>query len=150
MFRKLLGTEASWGMLVLRFALGVVFFAHGSQKVLGWFGGPGLDKAYGMFVGMGIPGIFAACDIIAEFLGGIALVFGFLTRIAAFGIGVVMVVAVAMVHISNGFFMNWFGAMPAGHEGFEYHILAFAMALALVIEGGGKFSLDRAITGGNA
>ena len=147
--KLLLGTEAGWGMLVLRLGLGIVFFVHGSQKALGWFGGPGLSAAYNMFVGMGIPGVFAALDIMAEFLGAIGLILGFLTRVAAFGIGVVMLVAVALVHLPFGFFMNWFGRMPAGQEGFEYHILAFAMALALVIGGGGRLSLDRAIAGGN-
>ena len=148
MFKLLLGTNAGWGMLVLRLGLGIVFFAHGSQKVMGWFGGPGLTAAYNMFVGMGIPGVFAALDIIAEFFGAIGLILGFLTRVAALGIAVVMVVAVAMVHWPIGFFMNWFGKMPAGAEGFEYHILAFSIALALVIEGGGRLSLDRAIAGG--
>ncbi len=147
MIKLLLGTEAGWGALVLRLGLGIVFFAHGSQKVLGWWGGPGLLGSYHMFVGMGIPGVFAALDIIAEFLGAIGLILGFLTRLAAFGIGVVMVVAVALVHHQYGFFMNWFGKLPAGHEGFEYHILAFSIALALVIEGGGRLSLDRAIAG---
>ncbi len=147
MVKLLLGTEAGWGALVLRLGLGVVFFAHGSQKVLGWWGGPALFGSYHMFVSMGSPGVFAALDIIAEFLGAIGLILGFLTRLAAFGIGVVMLVAVALVHLQNGFFMNWFGKLPAGHEGFEYHILAFSIALALVIEGGGRLSLDRAIAG---
>jgi putative oxidoreductase len=150
MFKLLLGTQASWAMLVLRLGLGIVFFAHGSQKVLGWFGGPGLPGSYNMFVGMGIPGVFAALDIIAEFAGAIGLILGFLTRVAAFGIGVVMVVAVALVHLPYGFFMNWFGKMPPGQEGFEYHILAFSIALALVIGGGGRLSLDRAIAGGKS
>lgn len=143
MLRKLFITEDSWAMLVLRLALGIVFLAHGSQKVLGLFGGPGLSGTFRVFAGMGIPPFFAALDIAAEFLGGLFLILGFLTRISAFGIAVVMVVAVYMVHWRNGFFMNWAGLMPAGKEGFEYHILAFGAAIALAIKGAGRFSLDR-------
>ena len=144
MLRELFITEDSWAMLALRLALGIVFLAHGSQKVLGLFGGPGLSSTFQMFAGMGIPPFFAALDIAAEFMGGLFLIIGFLTRISALGIAVVMVVAVYMVHWQNGFFMNWFGRMPAGKEGFEYHILAFGAAIALAIKGGGRLSLDRA------
>ena len=144
MIRKLFLTEDSWAMLVLRLALGIVFLAHGSQKVLGLFGGPGLARVFTMFSGMGIPPFFTALDVAAEFLGGLFLIVGFLTRISALGIAVVMVVAVYMVHWHNGFFMNWFGRMPAGKEGFEYHILAIGAAIALVCKGAGRFSLDRA------
>ncbi|MGA2192729.1 MAG: DoxX family protein [Nitrospirota bacterium] len=146
MLKKLFYTESGWVGLVLRLALGVVFFAHGSQKVLGWFGGGGLCTTYLNFTKMGIPGLFAGLDIAAEFLGAIGLILGLLTRVSAFGIGVVMAVAVVMVHWPHGFFMNWFGNMPAGAEGFEYHILAFGMALALVIGGGGRLSVDSAIS----
>jgi putative oxidoreductase len=141
--RKLFVTEDTWAMLVLRLALGTIFLAHGSQKVLGLFGGPGLSGTFKMFGGMGIPPFFAALDIAAEFLGGLFLIIGFLTRVFALGIAVVMVVAVYMVHWQNGFFMNWFGRMPAGKEGFEFHILAFGAAIALAIKGGGRLSLDR-------
>ncbi len=144
MLRELFITEDSWAMLTLRLALGIVLLAHGSQKVMGLFGGPGFSGTFEMFAGMGIPPLFAALDIATEFLGGFFLIIGFLTRISALGIAVVMVVAVYMVHWQNGFFMNWFGRMPAGKEGFEYHILAFAVAIALAIKGGGRFSLDRA------
>jgi putative oxidoreductase len=142
--RKLFVTEDAWALLVLRLALGVVLLAHGSQKVLGLFGGPGLSGTFKMFAGMGIPPFFSALDIAAEFLGGLFLIIGFLTRISALGIAAVMVVAVYMVHWQSGFFMNWLGRMPAGKEGFEYHILAFGAAIALAIKGGGKFSVDRA------
>ncbi len=145
MIRKLFFTEDSRAMLVLRLALGIVFLAHGSQKVFGLFGGPGLAKVFTMFSDMGIPPFFTALDVAAEFLGGLFLIIGFLTRISAMGIAVVMVVAVYMVHWHNGFFMNWFGQMPAGKEGFEYHILAFGAAIALVFKGGGRLSIDRAV-----
>lgn len=147
MLKLLFDTGAGWGTLPLRLALGTVFFVHGSQKVLGWFGGHGLAATYeGFTEHMGIPGVFAALAIAAEFLGGIGLLVGLLTRIAAFGIGSVMVVAIYMVHWQHGFFMNWFGNMPAGTEGFEFHILAIGVATALVFLGGGNLSADRAIS----
>jgi len=90
---------------------------------------------------MGIPLVFAILAITAEFLGSIGLIVGFLTRIAALGIGSVMVVAVLMVHLHNGFFMNWNGTQAG--EGFEFHILAVSMALALIVSGGGRWSIDR-------
>jgi len=146
MLRKLFDTKAGWEMTLIRFGLATVFFPHGAQKVLGWWGGYGLAGTYGYFTdNMGIPGFFAACAIAAEFLGPIALFSGLLTRVAAFGIGTNMVVAVVLVHWPNGFFMNWAGKMPAGTEGFEFHILAIAMALGLMVAGGGRFSLDRLI-----
>ncbi len=145
MIRKLFFTEDTWAMLILRLALGIVFLAHGSQKVLGLFGGPGLSQTFKMFSAMGIPPFFTALDVVAEFLGAFFLIIGFLTRISALGIAAVMVVAVYMVHWHNGFFMNWFGRMPAGKEGFEYHILAFGAAIALVFNGGGRLSVDTAV-----
>jgi len=149
MLKALFATQAGWGQLFLRLGLGTIFFVHGSQKVLGWFGGYGLSATYQAFTEqMGIPGVFAALAIAAEFLGSLGLFLGLLTRIAALGIGSVMVTAVYMVHWQNGFFMNWGGKMPAGTEGFEFHILAIAMALALIIGGGGRLSLDRGIAAG--
>lgn len=147
MLKRLFETKAGWGPLFLRLTLGTVFFVHGSQKVLGWFGGSGLAATYeGFTQHMGIPAVFAVLAIAAEFLGGIGLLVGLLTRIAAFGIGSVMVVAVYMVHWRNGFFMNWSGQMPAGTEGFEFHTLAIGMALALIFLGGGRLSADRAVS----
>src|ERR1700678_2163765 len=110
MLRRLLGTDDSAATATLRVVLGIVFFAHGAQKMLGWFGGPGFSGTMGMFTGyMHIPARFAFLAIAAEFFGGLGLILGFLPRIAAFGIAVNMVVAVVTVHSSNGFFMNWTG-----------------------------------------
>jgi len=130
---------------VLRVFLGAVFFPHGAQKVLGWFGGHGLAATMGSFTGMGIPTVFAALAIAAEFLGSLGLIVGLLTRVAAFGIAMVMVVAIWMVHLRNGFFMNWMGNQKG--EGIEYHLLAIGIALALMIDGGGRLSVDRALSG---
>jgi putative oxidoreductase len=144
-FRALLRTDGSVSALVLRIFLAVVLFPHGAQKVFGWFGGPGLPAAMSMLtVNMHIPLFFAILAIAAEFLGPIGLFFGFLTRIAAFGIAVEMAVAIPLAHLKFGFFMNWFG-QKAG-EGFEYHLLMIGMAIALIIAGGGLWSVDRALT----
>jgi putative oxidoreductase len=93
---------------------------------------------------MGLPMLVAVLVVAAEFLGAIGLVVGFLTRIAAAGIFAVMIGAIAMVHLKYGFFMNWFGKQAG--EGIEYHLLAIAISLALVLGGGGMASIDRALT----
>jgi putative oxidoreductase len=145
MFRKLLVTDENTATVVLRFVLGVVFFAHGAQKMLGWFGGYGFSGTMAYFTGPAhIPPVLAFLAIAAEFFGGLGLIFGFLTRIAAFGISVNMLVAIATVHSASGFFMNWSGTQKG--EGFEYHLLVLAMTVFLMIRGGGAFSLDRALT----
>lgn len=144
MLDRLIHTEDDWAALVLRVFLAVVFFPHGAQKVLGWFGGYGFTATLGAFTSqMGIPAIFAVLVFSAEFLGSIGLLFGAITRFAAFGIASVMTGAIFMVHLPNGFFMNWMGTQQG--EGFEFHLLAIAIALALMIKGGGKWSIDRAL-----
>jgi len=145
MFRQLMATQPRVSLLLVRLLLGIVMFPHGAQKVLGWWGGHGLDATIqGFTTHMGIPLVFAWLAIAAEFLGSLGLIVGLLTRVAAFGIGVVMVVATLKVHMANGLFMNWAGNQKG--EGFEYHLLALAAALVLMIDGAGKASLDRALT----
>jgi putative oxidoreductase len=145
MLRRWLVTDDNTATIILRSVLGLVFFAHGAQKMLGWFGGYGFSGTMGYFTGTAhIPAVFAFLAIAAEFFGGLGLMFGFLTRIAAFGISVNMLVAIATVHSAFGFFMNWTGAQKG--EGFEYHLLVLAMTAFLMIRGAGAFSLDRAIT----
>jgi len=144
MFQRLIQTKSDSAALVLRVLLGVVMFPHGAQKMLGWFGGYGFSGTMGFFKGMGIPALFGLLAILAEFLGSLGLIAGLLTRVAAFGIFCEMLVAVLMVHIHVGFFMNWLGAQKG--EGFEYHLLAMAVAIALMIKGGGSFSADGAIS----
>jgi putative oxidoreductase len=139
-------TTNSFAPTLARLTLGIVFFPHGAQKVLGWFGGYGFSGTYNYFTQQAhIPAVFAVLAIAAEFLGSLGLITGFLSRIAAFGIAVNMVVAVAMVHAQNGFFMNWFGNQKG--EGFEYHILAVGLALIVMIYGAGKASADALIAG---
>jgi putative oxidoreductase len=144
MFKKLFQTQDDVVSLILRLFLGVVFFPHGMQKLFGWFGGYGFSGTLGFFTGtMGIPVIFAVLAILAEGLGSLGLLTGLLTRVAALGITVTMTVAALMVHLKNGFFMNWDGKQPG--EGFEFHLLAIAIGIALIIRGGGKWSVDRLI-----
>ncbi|MCU1260457.1 MAG: DoxX [Bryobacterales bacterium] len=146
MIRKLLATDDDAATAILRVVLGLVFFVHGAQKMLGWFGGFGFSGTMGFFTRtMHIPAPLAFLAIAAEFFGGLGLVVGFLTRIAAFGIAVNMLVAIAMVHSAFGFFMNWNGKQPG--EGFEFHLLVLAMTAFLLIRGAGAFSVDRALTG---
>src|SRR5437016_14089296 len=107
MLRRLLATDDSTTTATLRLVLGVVFFAHGAQKMLGWFGGPGFSGTMGLLTGyLHIPAPFAFLAIAAEFFGGLGLILGFFTRVAALGIAANMVVAIAMVHGAFGFFME--------------------------------------------
>lgn len=143
MLKRLFETQDSLPLLVARVALAVVFFPHGAQKVLGWWGGGGFSATLQAFAQMGMPAALVVLIMAAEFLGAFGLLFGFVGRFCAFGIGCVMVGAVALVHGQHGFFMNWFGNQAG--EGFEYHILALGLALAVLIGGSGKGSLDRAL-----
>ena len=135
-------TEDSISSLVLRVALGVAMFPHGAQKLLGWFGGHGPSATLGFFTStMGVPWFIAILVIIGEFFGALGLITGFLTRLSAAAMAVIMAGAVVMAHWNNGFFMNWSGKQAG--EGFEYHILVIGIAAALMISGGGSFSIDR-------
>jgi putative oxidoreductase len=145
MFQRVVNTPNDFALTIIRLVLGVVFFAHGAQKMLGWFGGYGFSGTMGFFTHqLGVPAPFAFLAICAEFFGGLGLIVGFLGRIAAFGIICNMLVAVMMVHKQNGLFMNWGGNQKG--EGFEYHLLAIAMALAILIKGSGALSADRTLT----
>jgi len=142
--KKLFQTDDDLSGLILRVVLGVVMLPHGAQKLLGWFGGYGFSATMAMFTDkMHIPAALAFLVIIGESLGSLGLIAGFLTRVGAFGILCNMIGAVLLVHWPNGFFMNWFGKQAG--EGFEYHLLAIAISVVLLIIGGGKWSLDRAI-----
>jgi putative oxidoreductase len=145
MLRKLTATDSSTATALLRVVLGIVFFAHGAQKMLGWFGGYGFTGTMGFFTGtLHIPALFAFLAIAAEFFGGLGLIVGLFTRIAAFGIAVTMIVAVLMVHLQFGFFVNWSGAQKG--EGYEYHLLVLAITAFLMIKGGGALSVDRQLS----
>ena len=144
--KKLLATNGDWLQLLLRLTLGIVIFPHGAQKLLGWFGGYGFSGTMGFLTGtVGLPWVVALLVIMAESLGALGVILGFLTRVGALGILSVMLGAILTVHLKVGFFMNWTGQQQG--EGFEYHLLAIGLALALLVRGGGAFSVDRALQG---
>ena len=145
MLRKLIATSQDYGMLVVRVVLAAVIFPHGAQKLLGWFGGYGFDATVAYFSSnLGIPAPVTVLVILAESVGAVALAVGLLGRFGAFGIAAAMVGAVALVHGQVGFFMNWSG-QQAG-EGYEYHLLALALAAVVFFAGGGVASVDRMLT----
>ena len=134
-------TDDSWSSVVLRVMLGVVMFAHGAQKLLGWFGGNGFSGTMGFFTNvMHLPWLIAFLVIMGESLGSLALIAGLLTRFTAASFIVIMLGAIATSHWPQGFFMNWFGKQQG--EGFEYHLLVIGMSAALLIAGAGKWSVD--------
>ena len=144
MFSHILYTTDDLTLTLLRLALGVIFFAHGSQKMLGWFGGYGFKATMSAFTSqIGIPAPLAVLVIAAEFFGGFGLIIGLLARVAAIGVLCVMFGAI-LTHRHNGFFMNWYGNQQG--EGIEFHLLAIALAQAIVIGGSGAFSLDRILS----
>jgi putative oxidoreductase len=137
---RVLATDAGLGPLALRIAVGVIFVAHGAQKLFGWFGGYGLEGTGQFFGSMGLtPGVLMALLAgAAEFSGGIALVLGLLVRPAAVVLAFTMLVAIFAVHLGKGFF--------AGSGGYEYALALFAASVSLLISGAGRFSLDRALS----
>ena len=144
MFRALLATRNDWYLTVLRLAAGIMILPHGLQKTFGLFGGAGFSKMMAGFTqGAHIPTVFAFLAIMAEFLGGIGLILGFLTRIAAFGVLCNMLVAIVANNSRFGFFMNWGGKQKG--EGIEFHLLAVAILLGVMLRGAGPVSIDRAL-----
>jgi putative oxidoreductase len=139
---RLFATNDALTPLVLRTTLGVVMFPHGAQKALGWFGGGGFAGTMDFLTAKaGLPAPVAFLVIAIEFLGSLALLAGFATRLAALGVVAVMIGAILTVHAPNGFFMNWAGTQAG--EGFEYHLLAIGIGTALLVAGGGRASVDR-------
>ena len=135
-------TDDGWTGFILRTTLGMVMLPHGAQKLLGWYGGLGFSGTLGLFTEkMGIPLAVAFLVIVAESLGSLALLAGLLTRFTAASLAIIMLGAIVMVHLPHGFFMNWFGQQQG--EGFEYHLLVIGIAAALLVMGGGRWSVDR-------
>src|ERR1700686_2328922 len=144
MIESLTGTHADWVVGIARIVLGIIFFGHGAQKILGWYGGPGLASSMRTFTEhLHLPSTLAFLVIAGEFFGGIGLIVGLFSRIAALVIALTMVGAIATVHFRFGLFLNWFGNQK-GH-GIEYHLLALALALVVVVKGAGGFSVDRLV-----
>lgn len=140
---RLIATDAHLSQTFLRLTLGAILLPHGAQHLLGLFGGYGFHGTLAWMTGtLGFPAPLAAIGIVVEFVAPIALLLGAGARVAGLAIALFMTGA-ASTHVANGFFMNWFGALPAGTEGFEYHLLAIAMALTVAARGAGAFSVDR-------
>jgi putative oxidoreductase len=137
---SLVATGDSFAPFFLRLALGLMFFPHGAQKLLGWFGGYGFTGTMGYFTGtVGVPWLVGLLVILGEFFGSLLLLTGFGTRFAAASMMLILLGAVPQ-HWDNGFFMNWFGQQKG--EGLEFFVLALGLAVALVVLGGGKYSVD--------
>ena len=142
MFTSILSANGDITGLILRITLALILFPHGAQKLLGWFGGYGFKGTMGFFTGtINLPYVVGLSVILIEFFSPILLVSGFAARIAALGILGLMIGIIFTSHIHNGFFMNWAGNQPG--EGFEYHLLVIGLCIALLIEGAGRYSIDR-------
>lgn len=140
---RFISTKDDSGVFVARVFLAVVFIPHGAQKLLGIFGGSGFTATMNYFSSTGLPAVLAFLIIMGESLGSLALLIGFCGRFMAFGISMIMLGAIFMVHLPHGFFMNWFGTQQG--EGFEFHLLALGLAFLVMIDGSGRFSMDRLI-----
>ena len=141
MLRRLLQTEQSYAILALRVVLAIVIFPQGAQKLLGWYGGFGLDGTLQFFASVGVPAALALLVIASDFFGSLALALGLVGRLVAFGTAAVMLGAMALVHGQFGFFINWYGAQQG--EGIQFHLLAAAAAVVLMAKGSGAWSIDR-------
>lgn len=137
--KAVMATQAGYGLTILRITAGVTLVAHGSQKLFGWFGGYGLAGVGEWMESIGLaPGyLMALMAGSAEFFGGLALILGLLARPAAAVLAVTMLVAIASVHLANGFFMS--------NNGYEFALALLAISLAVLSEGAGKLSLDQRI-----
>lgn len=139
---RVLTTDARWSQALVRVALAAVLWPHGAQHLLGWFGGYGFAGTLTWMTDtLGFPVPIAAAGIVFEFVGPIALALGLAARAVGLGLAIFMSVA-ASTHLTSGFFMNWFGRLPAGTEGFEYHVLAVVLALTIAAQGAGAVSVD--------
>jgi len=146
--KKIFATNSNnWTALFARLALGITIFPHGAQKLLGWFGGYGFKGTMGFLTTQAhLPWILALLVIIIESIGALALIFGFGTRIAAFGMLANFLGILFTTHLNNGFFMNWYAQANKG-EGIEYFILVFGLSIVALIAGGGKASIDATFAG---
>jgi putative oxidoreductase len=148
MKQKIFYTENGWAPLLMRVLLSIVLWAHGAQKLLGWFGGYGFENSMKFFTGtVGIPSVLGFLVIVLEFFGSLFVLAGLLTRVWASLMTLLFIAIPISSHLANGFFMNWFGNQPG--EGYEFFLLAIGLSAGLVIEGGGRYSVDRQLTNRN-
>jgi putative oxidoreductase len=145
MIRRFFQTENSYALMALRVGLAIVIFPQGAQKLLGWYGGFGFDGTMQFFSSIGVPAFLALLVIASDFFGALALAAGLGGRLAALGTAIVMIGAIVLVHGEYGFFINWYGAQQG--EGIQFHLLAIAASLVLMVKGSGAWSLDRLIAG---
>jgi putative oxidoreductase len=143
---RTLATSNDAAATVARVAMGLVMLPHGMQHALGSFGGYGFAGTVGWMTGtLGFPAPLAALAIVTELVAPVLLVLGLGGRFAALGIAGIMTGAI-LTHAPAGFFMNWFGKLPAGTEGFEYHLVVMALAAVVVIKGSGALSIDAVVS----
>lgn len=136
------GTALHWMSLFLRITLAIVFFPHGAQMLFGWFGGGGFTATMSyMTENAGLPWIAGLTVILLQSLGSIALALGIFSRFLALSFIFVLIGMIVTSHLDHGFFMNWYGTQAG--EGYEFHLLALGMSMALVVGGGGKYALSR-------
>ena len=148
MLRSILRTRPDSAALVARVALGLILLPHGAQHLLGLFGGYGFAGTLGWMTGtLGFPAPLAAVAILSEFVAPILLIIGLGGRAGALAVIGIMLGALS-THVSNGFFMNWFGQLGAGQEGFEYHLVVIALAAVVLLTGSGRWSIDLKLTEG--
>lgn len=141
LFNSVFAVNNDWTGLILRLTIGLIIFPHGAQKLLGMFGGYGFSGTMNFFTQtMKLPWLIGFLVIVIEFFGSLSLIAGFGSRVWAFAMVVLMLGAIFSSHIQYGFFMNWFGTQKG--EGFEYHLLVIGLAIALLLNGSGKFSID--------
>ena len=143
--QTLLTTNPNIGFSIARFTLGLVIFPHGAQKLLGLFGGYGYSATMESFTTqMGLPGIVAFSIIMIEFFGSISLVLGFISRFWAIALAGMFVGIIYTTQLDHGFFMNWYGDQAG--EGFEFSLLVIGLALTIIVNGSGKWSVDDLIS----
>lgn len=141
MINRMLNTESNWGALIARLTLGIVLFPHGAQKMLGLFGGYGFVGTMDAFTNqMHLPWIVAFAVIMIEFFGSIFLILGFVSRLWSLAIAGLFTGIIFTTHLEHGFFMNWFGNQAG--EGYEYALLIIGIAVAVLVNGSGKYSID--------
>lgn len=142
MLETILRTGTDWSPLVLRLTAGLLMLPHGLQKTFGLFGGYGFTATMAYFTKtMHLPAWLAFAVIVIESLGAVCLAAGFATRLWSMAFIAVMVGAIVTTNLSHGLFMNWYGTQAG--EGYEYHLLMIGICLALLMEGGGRLSIDQ-------
>lgn len=142
--KTLLATDPTIGLTIARITLGLVILPHGAQKLLGLFGGHGYSATIEFFTTqMGLPGMVAFSIIIIEFFGSVSLILGLFSRLWALWLAGMFIGIIYTTQLEHGFFMNWFGNQTG--EGYEYSLLVIGLALSIIAEGSGKWSMDRLI-----